>query len=47
LRVKEKDDELTRKLQILEEKQSKYDECETRLAAWQQELENVAAALKN
>lgn len=47
LKIKEKDEELSRKQQILEDKLIKYEECETRLAAWQKELENIAEALKN
>mmetsp|Transcript_11625 Transcript_11625/g.21738 ORF Transcript_11625/g.21738 Transcript_11625/m.21738 type:complete len:1396 (-) Transcript_11625:110-4297(-) len=46
LKVKEKDEELSRKQQILSDKLLKCGECETRLAAWQKELENIAEALK-
>lgn len=47
LKIKEKDEELSRKQQILEDKLVKCEECETRLAAWQKELEKIAEALKN
>ena len=43
LRIKEKDEELTKKQSSLEERLAKCDECETRLACWQQELEKFAA----
>ena len=45
LRIKEKDNELTRKQIVLEDKLAKCDECEARLATWQQELEGFAAAM--
>ena len=47
LRIKEKDDELTKKQLVLEDKLAKCDECESTLAAWQSELESVAAAVQN
>jgi len=45
--IKEKDEDLTRKLLILEDKLAKCDECEARLGAWQKELESIAAALND
>jgi len=45
LRIKDKDEQLTKKQLVLEERLTKCDECEARLACWQQELERFAAAL--